>query len=189
MKQTSPRKSRVFAVALLAAVLVLLFLLVEPLWMRYLENEAEIATLSDRLSRYQRVSSQREALQSGLEKMLLGYQTEGYLLKSGTEGLAVAELQSTVRDMVDRAGGRLISTQVVSSRQGDNQGVKVRVKTEADIGAVQEILEAIETSPKILLIDNVTIQRNRGRRYNSRGNYKSLRLNFDLTAFASGDQS
>ncbi len=186
IRQMNHRESRFVAVMILAVLLVAVFLLIEPLWQRYSENQLEISSLSDRLNRFQGIARQRLPLKARLDKYLLEYQSKGFFLEGDTPGLAVADLQTTVRKIVDQSGARLISTQAVGSLNPADHSVKVRVKTEGDIDDIREILLAIETSPMVLVMDKVSVQKNRRKRFSVRGGQKPLQLNFDLTAYVSG---
>lgn len=188
MKQMTRRESRFVAVMLLAIMLVVVFILVEPLWSQYVEAEEEIASLSDRLVRFNRLSRERDGLQSNLNQLLSEYESKGYLLKGDTPGLAVADLQSIVQKMIDQSGARLISTQAIGGQVLADHSVSVRVKTEGQISEIKQILEAIETSSMVLLLDNVSVLKNRRKRFNVKGGHKALQLNFDLTAFVTGQQ-
>jgi len=187
-RQMTQRESRFVAVMLLLAVFVVVFFLVEPVWQQYTENEEEINKLENRLLRFQGISSQKQALSRSQDQLLAEYYSKGYLLKGDTPGLAVADLQSTVRKIVDQAGGRLISTQVITRNNAEKQDVSLRVKSEGDIAQIKEILESIESSKVILLADNVSIVKSRRKRFKSKSKRKdeTLQLNFDLTAFVSG---
>ena len=183
------RENCLVSVALLAVLLAMLFLLLEPLWLRYSENKQDIADLNGRLANYQVLALQRKELESSYQYMLGQYNENGYLLKSTTRGLAIADLQSIIRKTIDQHGGRLVSTQVIKSRDDKDLKVKVRVKSEGDIQALKQILEAIEASSMILLMDNVTILKNkRPKRTRNLSRIQPLQLNFDLTAFISGEQ-
>ena len=186
MRQMNQRESRFIAVMILAVLLVAMFLLVEPVWLKYVENDEEIAGLNDRLSRFQRIAKEREGLEAGLDKFLVDYQSKGFFLQGDTAGLAVAELQTVVRQIVDRAGARLISTQSVGGLNSVDHSVKVRIKTEGELSEIKEILDAVESSPLVLLMDKVSILKNRRKRFSVRGGHKPLQLNFDMTAFVSG---
>lgn len=180
------------SIALLALVFVGLFLLLEPLWFRHTQNQEEIAALSVRLSHFQTLAKQRSTLENSYRAMLSAYNENGYLLKSSTRGLAIADLQSLIRKTIDQAGAKLVSTQVIKSSDDEGLTVKIRVKSEGEIQAIKQILEAIETSSVILLMDNVNILRNKQRkrkRFKSQSQLESLQLNFDLTAFKPGGQS
>lgn len=188
-KLVTRKGSRFLAVMLLVVLFLVVFLLVEPLWVRYAENSQQIASLNERLMRFQRLSSRREGMKDNLEKLLKDYQSRGYLLKGETPGLAVADLQSIVRKMIEQADGRLISTQVIGNQADNDQSVKLRVKVEGDITECKNILEAIETSTTVLLLNNVTILKSRRKRFKVQGGFKPLQLNFDLIAFYSGRQT
>lgn len=178
------------SIALLAVIAAIVFLLLEPVWLRHSENQEEIALLSARLSNFQALANQRKTLESGYQAMLSESNENGYLLKSSTRGLAIADLQSIIRKIIDQHGGKLVSTQVIKSRDDNDLMVKVRVKSQGEIQAVKQVLEAIEASPMILLMDNVTILRNkRSNRVRKVSSTLPLQLNFDLTAFISGGQS
>ena len=189
-REMTQRESRFVAVMMLVVVFVAVFFLVEPVWQKYKNNEEEISSLENRLLRFQGISNQYEALSKNQQRLLAEYDAKGLLLKGDTPGLAVADLQSTVRKIVDQAGGRLISTQVINRNNDENRDVSLRVKSEGDIVQIKEILELIENSQVILLADNVSVVKSRRKRFKNKSQNKDqmLQLNFDLTAFVSGVQ-
>ena len=178
------------SIALFVVMLVVIFLLLEPVWLRHTEKKEEITVLSNRLSNFQSLANQRKALETSYQAMLSESNENGYLLQSSTRGLAIADLQSNIRKIIDQHGGKLVSTQVIKSRDDNDLTLKIRVKSQGDIETVKQVLEGIEASSMILLMDNVTILRNkRTSRVRKLSGSLPLQLNFDLTAFVSGDRS
>jgi len=183
----SPNQSRFLAVLVLLVLLVVSYLaLVDPVWVEYLDNQEQINTLQDRLDRFQGLADETDALTGSYQQLLQSSRNKGYLLKGDSFALAAAELQSLARITIEGAGGTLISTQPLKEGDTSDSGVKVRVKMQGDIKAIKETLQGIETGRLILLIDNVSIVKNRRRRSRTAtGMETPLQLHFDLTGFVS----
>lgn len=183
-------QSRSLAVFILFVLLIFTYLLlVEPVWTKYLDNSDQINTLSQRLNRFQILANEYDALTEGHQQLLQSYRAKGYLLKGDSFSLAAADLQSFARTMIDRAGGTLISTQPLKTSETSKDSVKVRVKMKGDIRAVKETLQGIETGQLLLLVDHVSIVKNRRRRSRTSTDTAGLlQLHFDLIGFVSGDQ-
>jgi general secretion pathway protein M len=159
VKSLSPGAARIVALALLLAAIAIPYrLIVAPLQDSYRQLREEVATRSDLLARYQRLANSRAELGRRLETLREDPAAqEGYLV-GDSETLVAAELQNLVRSVVERGGGRLESTQVLSpTTEGAFRRVTLRVRMSADTDGLFRILYDLETMLPYLFLDGLDI--------------------------------
>ena len=158
-RRLNPRQSRLLAVALLfAAVLLGLALLLAPFLILHRHYDANIAAAMDRLERYRRISAQAPGYQKALEA-LRAKNGRRFYLKNTAANLAGAELQDLVRAAVENNGGRITTIQIATPREdGRFRQIGVNLQLFASTPNLQKILYAIETQQPYLMVDNLTVR-------------------------------
>lgn len=153
-------KSRLAALGLLFAVLVLLyFAIAAPLIGLGREYGDTIEDLRFRLTRLRKVASEKEGLMQRLEKLKAeGQDDERYLAKN-TAALASAELQTRIKEAVGNAGGELTSTQVIPERNEERfTRIAVKVRMNGSTPVLREVLHSFESAEPYLFIENLNIR-------------------------------
>ncbi len=197
--QVSPFTSRLLALSLLAGCLFALFdLLAAPLYAEYNANRAAIAEAHRLESRYRAIAASRPALAQRLRAMEAGLNVSELSFPDASDALTGAKIQSTLKELVGAAGGRLNSTQILAAvEESGFRRIAVRVQMVADIAAFQAILHELENMTPYHFIDNVIVRENaasrrrRARRRTSRtqaalrppGNGQ-LNIRFDVLGYA-----
>ena len=144
---------------LLALIAILYWLVAMPLMGLYLGYRENIDDLQFRLSRLQKVASEKNGLQDNLEKLKsLGRGDESFF-PTQAASLASAALQTQIKQAVTEAGGELTSTQVVPERneeQFSRIGVKVRMSGSTPI--LKDVLYHFESTKPFLFVENLNIR-------------------------------
>ena len=165
----TPVQSRYVAVALLFLALTLLAVaVVWPTWWLHSHYDAVLDDYTDKLARYRRVASLRPEIERAIAA---AEKSDGrkYYLKGPSITLAAAELQGMVTKVIDTHKGRVVSSQVLQSKDdGKSDGatkVSLSVNLNATIIPLQMIVHTIETQEPYLFIDQLTVRANQGRAY------------------------
>ena len=161
--------SRLLALALLAAVPVLAYLLVvEPVIAAYRDAGAAIAQGQRLLQSYRERAEQRPQLAQLLaEEEERAADVTGYLA-AVDDALAAVELQDRMKAVVESAGGQLRSAQSLEVEPVDAvPGVRraaLKVRFTADIESLATILYELETGSPYLFVDALSIREPRRQR-------------------------
>lgn len=181
---------RWLALSLLAVVLMLVLLgVIMPLVAKALALNEEKASLLFRLQRYQRIIDRKDEVFANIDKLKAGYRRQGYFSRQETAPLASADLQQVIKNAIATAGGQLTSTQVLPPKKdGEFTGIAVKVRMSGDIRALRSVLYQIETAMPLLVIDELDVRPQRGRR--NRRTRKivpsnQLNITFQVSAFMS----
>ncbi|MGR9053918.1 MAG: type II secretion system protein GspM, partial [Gammaproteobacteria bacterium] len=106
-----------------------------------------------------------------------------------TAALASADLQQVIKNAIASAGGRLTSTQVLPSKtEGEFTLIAVKVRMSCDIEALRTVLHRIETAVPLLVIDELDIRPERGRRNRKTRQIEpsnSMNVSFQVSSFMS----
>jgi general secretion pathway protein M len=154
-----PARSRSLAVGLLVlAVLMGIAAVALLAWLPYNRYERELADRRDKLERFSRIAAARGEVARQLEAMR-AKDSRKFFLRSGAAALTAAEAQEYVRDMVQSAGGRLVTMQALPAKEeGRYRQVSAQVQLAANIFALRKILHAIESHVPMLFIENLTVK-------------------------------
>lgn len=179
---------RWLAVGLLLVVLMLaIFGAIVPLVSSGLAYHEQKQELAFRLQRYQEIVAKKDSVAASFEQIKQQYRERGYFSNRDTVALASADLQKFIKTAISQAGGELTSTQVLpsSNKSGFNQ-ISIKVRMSGDIEALRNVLHEIESSVPIVVIDQVDIRPERGRRNRKTRKIEpsnKLNVNFQVVSF------
>ncbi len=167
---TAEQGQRILALALLFLPFLILYLVVISPYLRLLEDKRDrIADLGFQQERLQRAAAQGPHWRKLLNSLKTSQSQNHQYLEGKTPPLASAELQKQMGEIIRQAGGKVTSTQVLTTKpEGPFTRVAVRVRFSANTPALQEILYGIESNQPLLLIEKLSIRSTRGRRRSSR---------------------
>jgi hypothetical protein len=162
----SPTLSRLVAVALAVAVGLAAYLnVVEPLVLRYQNNEDERADLTFSIERLSQVLSQRQVLLGRLKSALKFEQERPLALPHPSAALAAAYLQATLTSTAQRLGAVVVSARVLrSSSQQRTDPIVVSVRLRLDAASLQRIIYELEGASPVLVVTGLIVESGRGRR-------------------------
>jgi len=154
-----PRQSRILAVALLAAAVVLAVgVLLAPFLLLHRHYDAAIEALQQRLDVYRRVAAQTPELRKALDAVR-ARNGRRFFLQNVAPNLAGAELQDMVRGAIENNGGRITTIQIAQPREeGHFRQIGVSVQLFATTPNLQKILYTLETQAPYVLVDNITVR-------------------------------
>jgi len=154
-----PRQSRILAVALLAAAVVLAVgVLLAPFLLLHWHYDAAIEALQQRVDVYRRVAAQTPELKKALDA-IRARNGRRFFLQNVAPNLAGAELQDLVRAAIENNGGRITTIQIAQPREeGRFRQIGVSVQLFATTPNLQKILYTLETQVPYVLVDNITVR-------------------------------
>ena len=151
---------------LLALLLLLLLvggigiLLATPLLITSRGYQESIADLRFRLDRYQRAAARIPQLKTRLEQLQKQQREGDELLQGDSAAIAGAALQERLKEIIQKAGGRLESTQLLAeSGDGTMERIAALARFSGTMEALQKALYRIEYGRPILLVQRLEIRR------------------------------
>lgn len=159
LRSLSPEQSRRLAVGILAAVVILAIAAVAiPVWLAHRHYDRALADMTDRFERYRRLASTRPEVVRNLEAVR-AKEARKFFLRPGGAALSAAEVQESVRQIIEANSAKLITMQVPASNdEGRYRRVVVNVQLTANIQALRKILHRIEAGTPLLFVDNLMVR-------------------------------
>lgn len=171
----TPLTSRLAAVALLVFVVASVAgFVVWPVVQTYLADRDELGDIIFRSERFRRLSTQVEPLEAELARLNADRSLTASLFNSPSGTLAAAELQTRLKRVIERSGGRLTSTQVLAPELASGfERVAVSARLSLSGSALQRVLHELEGGLPVLIVDDVIVSARPARR--ARRNSRSKR--------------
>jgi len=153
------------AVALLLGLLGgIYFTAVLPAWHRYRANMDLIAAQREQLARLSAVAARLPAFRARMAALQRQRDSSPFLLAEHSDALAGAALQERVKRVVQAAGGKLLSSQVLKPSRGDPfTQVTLNVRLAVSNEALRNTLYALESEAPFVSLDRLLINRSRQR--------------------------
>jgi hypothetical protein len=187
MTALSPIINRLLAVTLLLAALAAAWVfVVEPVAAKFEGYDRSISQSRELLARYMGVAAAKAQLETKLEELRRAQSAAGRFLEGGSVQLVAAQLQNTVKTLIEANGATLQSIQVLpATDQDDFPKVIIRVNMNADTEALQKIFYALEAADPYLFLDNIDTRsrRVRARRRQHVPTEGKLQVRFDVYGF------
>ena len=179
-------QSRILALALLILVLgTALWLMVYPMVSLHLAQSDEMARKEIQIAGYEKLAESQETLQEELASLRRRNPAATYYVAGDTPALASAKMQQYLKQVVERNGGELISTQIVNSdEESEASSSSLKVHLRADVDAAAQIVYVLESGRPLLFIDDLSVSARRVRGTTAGAPpLISLDLNFELTGY------
>ncbi len=165
MKTLSQVQQQVLAVGILILLLLVLFLLAQPLYQHFRGYDDQIAELTYQRDRFQRSAASVTATERQLEDLKRNDPTVAFYLAESRPALAAADLQKKLHDMVARSGGQVASTRILERERGDPlPSVVVQVHLRSEVEELLELLYQLESGRPLLFVENLVVTANPRRR-------------------------
>jgi general secretion pathway protein M len=168
------------ALVVLATLLIAAALLLGWAWLAKRAEYAE-ALQENRaaLARYGQALARRPALEAALRDPDALKRLRDLFLVGDTAALAGAELQAQLRGLIEQAGGRLESSQILKTTEEADAVPRlvVQVRMRADARAMLEVLHRLESGRPLLHVGALSISAPR------RGGDAEYAVLFELTGF------
>jgi len=112
------------------------------------------------LAKNLRYLSQKETLRASLENLrdqIKAYETK--LLTGDTPSVSASDLQETVQGLAAREGTQVITTRVLNPEPATSfSKIGIQMEIGGQIQQVASLVKALEASPKLLVIDEITVR-------------------------------
>ncbi|MCG7983980.1 MAG: type II secretion system protein GspM [Candidatus Thiodiazotropha lotti] len=148
---------------LLGSLLLLLLLLLTLYlsWQGLMSGYQEVAEdARHRTAHYLRVAERKTKARSELGSTKLTALIKQNYLTAKAPGIAYAELQQQIKEIIGSAGGVALSTQLVQEPQSEQESAEkiiVRVRMQGDSYSLQKLVQTIEQRQPLLFFERLTI--------------------------------
>lgn len=186
MMNPSKMQSRVAALALLLVTVVAgLWLMFYPVVSLHVAQAEEIERKERQLTRFHQLADSQEALQRELATLRRRNPAASYYVAGETPAIASANMQQYLKQVVERNGGELISTQILTADgDGAAQSSSLKVHLRGNIESSAQIVYLLESGRPLLFIDELSISARRVRGKTAGAPPEiALDLNFELTGY------
>ncbi len=144
---------------LLAVLLAIYLAILGPLLSINDGYRERIESLEFKLQKLRKIAAEKEYWMNRLEEIKRQETSEGRLIAKETPALASADLQTRIKDVVNHAGGELISTQVIPERKEEQfTRVAVKLRMTGSTQVLRDVLHAFESSSPLLFVENLNIR-------------------------------
>jgi general secretion pathway protein M len=177
---------RALALAILAAVLLGTYsFAIGPVVDGYANDRDSIERLETALARYQRAGREVADLKGRMDALRQRGPGQAGYLEGENETVAAAVLQDRFKAILQRHGGVLKSTQLLTGRDENSaRRISVRGDMTATLGTLQHVLYDLEAGAPLLFIDNLEIRAVvRARGGPEAAQEPQLEVNFDVYGF------
>jgi ACT domain-containing protein len=165
MKSWWQRFSRREKTLVTAAAAVLLLIAAQSLIVNpYLERRAWVRTQLElapqRLEKNLRYLARKEEMTRALESAKGELeQRQSILLTGDTPSVSASDLQDAVQALAAKEGTQVITTRVLNPEpNGSFSKISIQMEIGADIDQAANLIRSIETSPKLLVVDEVNVR-------------------------------
>lgn len=152
------------SLALLTVLILLLFVgkfaVVTPFLERRNWVKQQLESQPQLLAKNRRYLGQREAMLAALEAARADVKAqEPKLLTGDTPSVSASDLQETVQALATREGTQVITTRVLNPEStGSFSKIAIQMEIGGQIQQVANLIKGVETSPKLLVIDEVNVR-------------------------------
>ena len=144
---------------LLAALLVVKLVAVDPLIDAYAADADELSKLTQLSARYRALAARLPALEAERDGLVRHLTAASGFLANANETLAAADLQARLKALVDQAHGELKSTQILPPQQVQGfRRIGVRAEMSMTLPALQQVLYETEAGSPTLVLDDLSIR-------------------------------
>jgi len=164
------KQQRHLAIELLIVVILLvLWLFIKPLWKTYASHAEQVLDLRFQLAKYEQAINSKTIISSNKASLQELLKDANLFHKNIAHGVVAAKVQNTIREMVEKSQGSLVSTQVLPEKKEEQfTRLAVNVRLTGDDLVLHQLLFEIEMARPILTIEKLTVSsRRRSRRQNT----------------------
>jgi type II secretory pathway component PulM len=153
-------RSLALLTVLILLVFVAKFAVVTPFLERRDWVKQQLESQPQLLAKNRRYLGQKEALLAALEAARAGVKAqEPKLLTGDTPSVSASDLQETVQALATREGTQVITTRVLNPEAaGSFSKIAIQMEIGGQIQQVANLIKGLETSPKLLVIDEVNVR-------------------------------
>jgi len=142
----------------LAACLAIFFLIARPIRAVFVEQDEQIAMLSETLARMNAIANRKSDVEA-LARQVDAESDLGEFLAGANEGVANAALQARLKTMTEAAGARVRSVQGLPVKNnGEIRYIGARIDLYGALGAVHKVIYAVESGKPYLFVSGASIR-------------------------------
>jgi Type II secretion system (T2SS), protein M subtype b len=150
-------KAAALGIAALAAAVIYLAL-VSPLWAFYQASAQALDLKREMLRRSENAVNDLPRLRALSKRLGDSSRGADLLLSGSSDSIAAAQLQSTLKDLVETEGAKLTSTTVLRPEIADRfRRVGVRVSFSGDLKLLTAVLQGIEKSHPVMAVGGLEL--------------------------------
>ena len=147
----------------LSILIVLQLVIVSPLSAYYVTTAQSLQDRWDSVERYRNAVNDLPQLRIAAETLRQRTGDHTLLLEGASDSVAAANLQSTLKDMIEQEGAKLTSAQTLQPQtQGKFHRVGLHLALATDLQSLTTLLIGIETSHPILSVSNLDLRSTSG---------------------------
>jgi general secretion pathway protein M len=144
---------------LIGVVLIAVLGILGPLISIGNDYRDRLEELEFKLQKMRKIAAEKDFWLNRLEEIKKQGKSEGRLIARDTAALASADLQTLIKEAVNRAGGELISTQVIPERKEEQfTRVAVKLRMTGSTQVLRDVLHSFESGHPILFVENLNIR-------------------------------
>lgn len=150
---------------LLLTLLVAYLAIVHPVIAKHEFYHENIASMQQRLEKYNQIIASRPALEAELQRLQRAQAANAYYLEQQSPPLAATELRKRVKSVIEASDGVLISTQslpLVQNEPFPRVGISVRMS--GDTETLHRVLYDLESRRPLLFVDDLQVRSRQIRR-------------------------
>jgi len=157
-----------------------------PWWAKMQFYDKVIDQSAERIARYQRLIESKPMLNKAFDDLRRQLTKSGQFIQGGSPELAAAELQTKVKQIVGRAGGKLVSTQNLGEAgEGGLRRIDIKVRMKGDVAALAKVLYELAQAKPRMEVREISVRSRRtvkGRRQNRVEGYE-LDVTFGVSGY------
>jgi len=161
------KQQRYLAIELLMLlVLLVLWLFISPLWNMHVSHTEQALDLRFQLAKYEQAINSKTLIASNKASLQESLKDAALFHENIAHGVVAAKVQNTIREMVEKSQGTLVSTQVLPEKKEQQfTRLAINVRLTGDDLVLHQLLFKLEIARPILTIEKLTISsRRRSRR-------------------------
>jgi Tfp pilus assembly protein PilO len=160
--QRLSRRERGLVVATVVILVVVLgqYVVIAPFLERWAWVRSQLDSQPQLLEKNLRYVGQKEALAAALESAQNEIKArEPKLLTGDTPSVTASDLQESVQGLATKEGTQVITTRVLNPEPaGSLSKIAIQMEIGGQIEQIAGLIRSIETSPKLLLVDEINIR-------------------------------
>ncbi len=183
------KQQRYLAIELLVVVVLLvIWLFIAPLWKVQGEYAEQASDLRFQLSKYEQVISNKRVISNNKTELQTSLKEARLFHDNLAHGVVAAQVQNTIREIVEKSQGSLVSTRILPEKQeGQLTRLAINVRLTGDDLVLQQLLFDLEMARPLLLIEKLTVSsRKRSRRRNS-GSVGAHNITLEIASYLMRD--
>jgi general secretion pathway protein M len=164
------------------AIAVVYLIIIAPLFQIYGDAADRLQTRRDLVERLEVSAKALPKLRAEAERLRDPSHKGAVLLVGSSPTVAAAQLQTSMKELVEASGARLSSSEILAPEMQDSyQKIGLHVSFSGDLTLLTAVLRGIETARPAMFVDNVEIRGGA----NEGGDSQTLAIAFDVYGFRS----